>query len=386
MAQALHQLVADVTHLEARHYQYVGLAGNGAAGRLRGADRGYERSIGLQFAVDEHRGVHLLGDIEGLHHLVHHFVLRTALGREAQHGNARLDAGHSLGRAGRADGNLSQLVGIGYGGHGHVAHHEHTIVATLGGNGEQKHRATHAGDAGRRLDDLQGGTEHVAGRIARTGQLTVGITVLDNQTAQVEGIFYQLAGLLDGHAFFLAQLEKQLCILFLTRVVVGIDNGGLADVAQAPLHGFLGDFCGVADKNQVSYFVRQYLVGGFQGTFLRALGQHDALPIGLGTGNQLFYEFHRDIILVRFINITRTRGTRKRGRDALRRTFGKFTTSSPIFTLFSAETSIHAQKSGCAADINSGPSPHNRCPTPLPKAAEGRQAEGENGHPHAAGI
>lgn len=44
------------------------------------------------------------------------------------------------------------------------------------------------------------------------------------------------------------------------------------------------------------------------------------------------------------------------------------------------------EKSGCAADINSGPRPHNRCPTLLPEAAEGRQAEGENGHPQAAEI
>ena len=234
-----------------------------------------------------------MGNIQGLNHLVHHFVLGTALGGEAKHGHAGLvDAGNGLGCAGGADGNLCQLVGIGHRSYCHVAHHKHAVLAALGGVGEQQHGTAHAGDARRGLDDLQGGTEHVARRVACAGKLAVGIAALDDEAAEIKRILHQFARLFNGHALLLAQFAKQLGIRLLLRMVFGVDNLRFADISQSELLRHSSDFHGIAEQDKVCHPIGENLVGGFEGTLFRSLGKHDALAVCLGTCNELFYEFH----------------------------------------------------------------------------------------------
>ena len=93
-----------------------------------------------------------------------------------------------------------------------------------------------------------------------TCQLTVGIAVLDNQTAQIKRVGYQLTGFFNSHAFFLTQLEQQLCILFLLGIVFRIDNGCLGNVTKSPLRCTSVDFSRIAQKNQVCNTICQNLI------------------------------------------------------------------------------------------------------------------------------
>ena len=135
------------------------------------------------------------------------------------------------------------------------------------------------------LDNLQGGAQHVARRVAGTGQLAVGIAVLDHQAAQVQRIVHQFAGLFDGHAFLFAQFAQQLCVFFRAGIVIRVDDSGLANVTQAPLFGAGMDFIRVAQQNQVGNSLCQYQVGSFQCAFFRAFRKDNALAVRFGALN-----------------------------------------------------------------------------------------------------
>ena len=83
MRHALHELVGDVAHLEGREDEHVRLAGDLAARRLAGPDARNDGRIGLQFAVDRERRVHLLGQFGSADHFVNHFVLGRSFRRKA---------------------------------------------------------------------------------------------------------------------------------------------------------------------------------------------------------------------------------------------------------------------------------------------------------------
>ena len=120
---------------------------DGAAGSFLLAYAGHEGCISLQLTIDLQLGTALLGQTGGLNDLIDHLVLGRALGGEAQHGYAGIvEAGDTLGGLRGADGNLCQLVGIGHGRHGHVAHDEDTVLTVFGFVGNQEHGAADAGD------------------------------------------------------------------------------------------------------------------------------------------------------------------------------------------------------------------------------------------------
>ena len=101
-----------------------------------------------------------------------------------------------------------------------------------------------------------------------------------------------MAGLLNGHAFLFAEFAKQLGILLALFARGGVDEGGFADVAEAPLLCLFKNLIHVSQDDEVGNSVSQNLVGGFQCALFSAFGQHDALLVGFGASNELFYEFH----------------------------------------------------------------------------------------------
>ena len=231
-----------------------------------------------------------MGQAGGLDNLVNNLVRGAAFGREAQHGHAWVgESGHAAGCLCCADGNLGQLVGVGHGRHGHVAHHEHAVLTILRLLGYQQHGAADAGDAGLALDDLQGRAQRVGGGAQRPADLPVGAFGLDDHASQVERVLHQLACLLDSHAFLLAQFGQQGCILLASGVVVGVDDGGLAYVAEAPFPGQRVNLVGVADEDEVCHFVGQHHVGCLQCALLGCFGEHDALLVALSALDDLFY-------------------------------------------------------------------------------------------------
>ena len=237
-----------------------------------------------------------------------------AFRREAQHSHARLfKTCNGFGCAGGADGNLCQLLGVGFGGYGHVAHHDDAFLAKFGSVGQHNHGAGDAGDARFRLDDLQRGAQHIGRGVAGTGQLAVGLARLNHQAAVVERVVHQAAGFLQCKAFLLAQFGQQ----FGKRlVVVGRDRVNdfrIFDVSQVQPLGQTHNFLAVAQQYHVGHAVGQHAVGGFDGTFLCALGQYDALLLLLRTLYQFTNNIHRMFFFFRGNRFVLTcKGTNKR--------------------------------------------------------------------------
>ena len=139
---------------------------------------------------------------------------------------------------------------------------------------------------------MQGGTEHVARGVARTGQLAVGIAALDDHAAVVERVSHLDAGFFDGHALLLAQFAEQLGVFLSLGAVGGVDDRGTVDVAESPFLGQAVDFVDIAEQDKVGHAVGKNLVGSLEGAFFSSLRQYDALLVGFGASNELFNEFH----------------------------------------------------------------------------------------------
>ena len=224
-------------------------------------------------------------------------MLGRALGGEAQHGYAGIvEASNALGGLRGADGNLRELVGIGHGRHGHVAHHEDAVLAVFGLVGDEEHRATDAGDARRALDDLQGRTQGLTRSRERTGDLSVGTLGLDDHTTQIERVLHEGASLLDGHALALTQFAEQLSQLLAALVVLGIDERSLVDVFEVVLLSQCVYLLGVTDEDDVGQFVGQSLVSRDERALLFGLGEHDALRVGLRACDDFFNKCHAIIV------------------------------------------------------------------------------------------
>ena len=65
-SQTLNQLIGDVTYLQTRHHQHVGLTSNLTTRSLLRTYRGNEGSISLQLTVDLQAGVELLSQLRSL--------------------------------------------------------------------------------------------------------------------------------------------------------------------------------------------------------------------------------------------------------------------------------------------------------------------------------
>ena len=155
----------------------------------------------------------------------------AALGREAEHGYVRIYAGKRLGGLVGRHGYLCQLLGIGVGNHGAVGKHHHAVSPVRRTFGKQhKERAGNNADAFLGLDNLESGTKHVACGAQRTRDLTVGIAVLDEQTAQIERVVHLFVRALKRHALGFAQLIVELRIFLSKRLVGRVDDCGMLNV------------------------------------------------------------------------------------------------------------------------------------------------------------
>ena len=155
---------------------------------------------------------------------------------EAEHSNARfLEACYAASSLSRADSNLSKLVGIGHWRNCYIAHHQNTILAILLGWGNHQHSTTHATHARSAFDDLQSRTKGVASRGECTRNLSVGITILDDEAAIVERVFHFLASLFLCHAFVLPEVVEELDVSLCLLVCFGVNDCGLVNVFKPKL-------------------------------------------------------------------------------------------------------------------------------------------------------
>ena len=77
-ADALCDLVTDVSSLQVRENQYVSMSGHGASLRFGGTDFRNDRGVELHFAIQREIGGHFMGETGRFLHFRHEFMLRTA--------------------------------------------------------------------------------------------------------------------------------------------------------------------------------------------------------------------------------------------------------------------------------------------------------------------
>ena len=202
----------------------------------------------------------------------------AALGRETQHSHLRVDAckvaGSLLGRYG----NLSQFLGCGVGQNGAVAEHHDAALAVCTALGQQHdERTTHHLDARSGFQHLECSTQHIASRVLCSGNLTVGITILDEEAAQIQRVFNLLAGIFQSHTLGLAQLIEQLSVRLHGLSILGVDKCCTANVLQTEFFGLSQNLVTVADQVDLCNTFSNDTVGGTQGARFKTLGQNDAL-------------------------------------------------------------------------------------------------------------
>ena len=280
ITKTLYHLVTDVSYFEVREYEDVGLAGDVAARSLLGTNGRNEGGICLQLTVDLQVGSSFLGETGGFNHLVAYFVSGTTLGREAQHGNARLlESCYALSCLSGADGNLRQLVGIGHRGNGNVTDNKNTVLTILFLLRDEQKTTRYTGDARSTLDNLKCGTQRVTSGGEGTRDLTVGTFGLDDHATQIERVLHQLTSLLNRHALLLAKLGEQLGIFFTLRIVLRVDDGSLVNAVQSPFSSQSFDLLRITDQDDVGDVFCQYAVGSTKCTLLSSFWEYNALLV-----------------------------------------------------------------------------------------------------------
>lgn len=114
-----------------------------------------------------------------------------------------------------------------------------------------------------------------------SGHFAVGIAGLDHQRTQIERIDDQLLGLLGGQAFRSAQLQHQIDVLLLLRIVVGIDDLRAGDILEIQFGSQVMHLLGIADQDQLREAFAENPVGSLQVSLFLGLGQYDRLEIAL---------------------------------------------------------------------------------------------------------
>ena len=193
---------------------------------------------------------------------------------------------------GRANGNLTELLGIWVRSNGTIGKHKDTLLAiSLGCFVFENHDecARYARDAWGCLDDLESRTEHIASSVASASYLSVGLATLDDECAEVERVFYKLCSLLGSHALLFAQLEEEVGILLCVRVVLWLNDGSLIDILQAIFCYESIDFSLGTNEDDVCNTITQDAVCCLNCTRFSAFCKDDTLLIGLCLSNELIH-------------------------------------------------------------------------------------------------
>ena len=229
--QALHQLVADVARIKVGEDQAVCLAGNLAVGGLRSAHGRHHGGIGLQLAVERQLGCQLAGDGGSFYHLVRIVVFGGAVGGVGEHGHHGFGADKGFPGLGGVDGDVRKLLRVRLDLQAAVAEQERAVLAVLAVGDHHDEEAADQLHARGGFEDLQAGTQHVAGGMAGAGDHAVGAAGLYHEHAEEQHVAHLLGGLLEGHALMLAQFIQGVCELIMQIGVLRVDQRGAVEFA-----------------------------------------------------------------------------------------------------------------------------------------------------------
>ena len=193
-----------------------------------------------------------------------------------EHGNARLGPEKLLVALRRRNGNLGKVFSVRLNAHGAVAEHERAGIAELAVRHFHHEEGAHKLAARSGFNNAQSRMQHIFGCMASAANQTVCMARLQQHGAEIHDIVHLGIGLFGSNALALAQLIERLGH-FLTKFAFDIVDNGRA----IELEALRGDFLRFADDHDVRKALLQRLFGGFQDTFVVALGQNDGLLIGL---------------------------------------------------------------------------------------------------------
>ena len=268
------------------------MAGHWASLRFGGTDFRNDRGVELHFAVQREIGGHFVGETGRLLHFRHEFMLRAALRGEGEQGDFRLfDAAQDMGSFRRRNGDARQFLRRGAGDDDAIRIDQQTVVAEALVGAVQQEAGGDDLDAGLRLDDLQGGAEHVASRVDGAGDETVGVAELDHHDTIIHRIGHKLFRLFFRDAFRLAQFVEGVRVFRRLRAGQRIDDFDVGDIhAFFRRDGF--DACGIAQQDRTGDFFLHDFDGGLHRARFVAFRQDDCLDALTRLHFDLFYHSH----------------------------------------------------------------------------------------------
>ena len=135
--QVLSELVGDISRIQVRKDQHVGLPGDAAwLAELDSCDTFNESGISLEFTVNGELRSALDGEFGGLCHFPGQFVLATPPGRKRQKGNSGLLTKQRLGSRGGSKRYIREFFPVGGNRHRTVGV-DQCLLATLFTSGQQ---------------------------------------------------------------------------------------------------------------------------------------------------------------------------------------------------------------------------------------------------------
>ena len=222
--QPFGQLVADVSRIDVGEDQDVRASGDGGALRLRFADGRHEGGVELQLAVDlQFRRARTNGP-RGLDHLVCHRVLRRALGREREHGDARLDIEQRAAGLGRGHRDLGQLRGRRIDHHRRIGEDHRAVRAERPVRHDHHHHRRDDAEARLQPDRNQRRTHRVRRRIGRARHRSVGLPRAHHHVSEIERIENLPLRLVERHALRPPQLIELLRVSLQIGRLAMIEN------------------------------------------------------------------------------------------------------------------------------------------------------------------
>ena len=121
----------------------------------------------------------------------------------------------------------------------------------------------------------------------RAGDHAVGGVLLHHHGAEERLVLHGGQRLFRGHALGLAQLIERVRVLLQAVGLGRVEDGGARQVLAIG-----GDLLLVAQKDDVADALLEQDGGGLHGALLCALGQDDALFVGLGLGLNAIHQRH----------------------------------------------------------------------------------------------
>lgn len=286
IGKALNHLVTDISSIEVREDEDVGMAGNGRAGSLVFADFRNEGSVSLHFTVKSKIDVAFFQDFNSFADVFNGFTGAGTHRGVRQEGNLRIeDLNGTTGTFDTNAGDISQLICRRIGDNAAVTEDEDTIVAVLRSVRQENECRGYGLVARAGADDLKAGTDNFCRRRSSTGYAAVSFAESD-ETSRKEGVVvsHDVASFFNRHAFLFAAFCKVFAKFIHPIVRFRIDDFNTSEI-DLEFSSIFFDLFQFTYENDFSKTISQNAFSSFQDTTAVRFRKDNFL---LGLGNTGF--------------------------------------------------------------------------------------------------